>query len=191
MAAARAAFDRVPEFDDAPLEFRLKRWWLGGLLAGTEGDRDTAVDWHARAVALGDRAMPGAILTNTYRCLLGWAMRHAGRSSDAAAMFDRSVGFLRRSRSAPGWASHAAWVLESVAGFLASVGKAESAAELIASADRARSELDAPMPYWDLARFEPDLQRARNGLDASSFEAAWRRWLGLELGPRSTSLATN
>jgi predicted ATPase len=182
VAAARAVFDRIPEFDDAPLEFRMKRWWLGGLLVGAEGDWETAVDWHARAVDLCDRAMPGAILANTYRCLLGWAMRYAGRSTEAAIMLDRSVGFLPSSRSAPGWASHATWVLESVAGLLASVGRAEPSVELIAAADQARRELDAPMPYWDRARYEPDLERAREGLAASSFDAAWTRGLGLELG---------
>ncbi len=53
LEGARSAFERIPALDDAPLEFRVKRLWLGGQLAGAEGDsgqRDRVA--HSRRRAL-------------------------------------------------------------------------------------------------------------------------------------------
>ena len=46
LEGARSAFERVPALDDAPLEYRVRRLWLGGQLAGAEGDWGRAIEWH-------------------------------------------------------------------------------------------------------------------------------------------------
>ena len=181
LEGARSAFERVPALDDAPLEYRVKRLMLGGQLAGAEGNWDRAIEWHTLAVELCERSMPGSIMANTQRCLLGWTMRWSGRKGEAAARFERALTFLPRTHAPRRWAGHSTWVVESVAGLLAEVGAVEPAARLMAAAHRGRRELDAPMPYWDRPRYEPDLQRIRDQLDDAKFDAAWSRGLELEL----------
>jgi hypothetical protein len=72
-------------------------------------------------------------------------------------------------------------VVESVAGLLGEVGAVEPAAQLMGSAHHSRCELDAPMPYWDRPRHDPDLQRIRNDLGDTNFDAAWSSGLELDL----------
>jgi hypothetical protein len=67
---------------------------------------------------------------------------------------------------------HAPWVLESIAGLFVDVGRTAMAVELVGTAGRLREELDAPMPYWDQRRCEPDIDRARAALGEESFAAA-------------------
>jgi predicted ATPase/DNA-binding winged helix-turn-helix (wHTH) protein/tetratricopeptide (TPR) repeat protein len=188
LEGARSAFERVPASDDAPLEYRVRRLWLGGQLAGAVGDWDTAIDWQELAVELCEQSVPGSILANTHRCLLGWTMRWSGRADEAAARFERALTFLPKTSATRQWAGHSTWVVESVAGLLAEVGAVEPAARLMAAAHRERRELDAPMPYWDRARYEPDLQRIREQLDDAKFDAAWSNGLELEL-PTAFQLA--
>jgi hypothetical protein len=179
--AARAAFGRIPPVEDASVDFRMKYLWLGGLVASAEGDWATAVERHTRALQLGERSVPGSIMVNTYRCLLARTLRLAGRTDDAA---DRLLSALEAVSSSPAprsWAAHSTWVVESSAGLLAAAGAAEPAARLMAAASALRVELDAPMPYWDRPRFEPDLQRVRDQLGSADFEAAWSRGLELDL----------
>jgi predicted ATPase/DNA-binding winged helix-turn-helix (wHTH) protein len=178
---ARSVFDRVPAFDDASLEFRMKRLWLEGQLAGADGNWDRAIDCHTRAVELGERAMRGSIMANTFRCLLGWTLRWSGRTGEAAARFAQALTFLPRTGATRRWASHSTWVVESVAGLLAEVGAVEPAARLMAAAHHSRCELNAPMPYWDQPRHEPDLQRIRDQLGDTTFDAAWTSGLELDL----------
>ena len=108
-------------------------------------------------------------------------MRWSGRTDEAAARFERALTFLPRTRATRRWAGHSTWVVESVAGLLAEVGAVEPAARLMAAAHRGRRELDAPMPYWDRRRYEPDLQRIREQLDDAKFDAAWSSGLELDL----------
>ena len=91
LEGARSAFERVPALDDAPLEYRVRRLWLGGQLAAAVGDWDTAIDWQDLAVELCERSVPGSILANTHRCVLGWTMRWSGRTGEAAARFERAL----------------------------------------------------------------------------------------------------
>jgi predicted ATPase/DNA-binding winged helix-turn-helix (wHTH) protein len=181
LEGARAAFERVPALEDAPLEYRVKRLMLGGQLAGAQGNWDRAIEWHTLAVELCEGSMPGSIMANTQRCLLGWTMRWSGRKGEAAVRFERALTFLPRTHAPRRWAGHSTWVVESVAGLLAEVGAVEPAARLMAAAHRGRRELDAPMPYWDGPRYERDLQRIREQLDDAKFDAAWSRGLELEL----------
>jgi predicted ATPase/DNA-binding winged helix-turn-helix (wHTH) protein len=185
---ARSVFERVPAFDDASPEFRMKRLWLEGQLAGAEDNWERAIECHELAVELGERSMPGAIVANTYRCLLGWTLRWAGRYSEAAARFEQALTFLPAAGASRRWAGHATWAVESVAGLLAEVGAVEPAATLLGSAQHSRCELDAPMPYWDRPRYDPDLQRVRDRLGDINFDAAWSRGCELDL-PAAVRLA--
>jgi hypothetical protein len=72
-------------------------------------------------------------------------------------------------------------VVESVAGLLADVGAVELAARLMGSAHRSRGELDAPMPYWDRPRHDPDMQRIRDHLGDTDFDSAWSSGVELDL----------
>jgi hypothetical protein len=185
---ARSVFERVPAFDDASVEFRMKRLWIEGQLAGADGNWDRAIECHTLAVELGELSMKGSIVANTFRCLLGWTMRWSGRTSEAAACFGQALAFLPRTGATPRWAGHSTWVVESAAGLLAEVGAVELAARLMASAHHGRCELDAPMPYWDRPRYEPDLQRIRDQLGDPNFDEAWSSGLELDL-PTAVRLA--
>jgi hypothetical protein len=166
----------------------MKRLWLEGQLAGADGNWDRAIECHTLAVELVERSMPGSIVANTYRCLLGWTMRWSGRTGDAAARFAQALTFLPTTGATRRWAGHSTWVVESVAGLLAEVGAVEPAARLMAAAHHGRCELNAPMPYWDQPRYEPDLQRIRDQFGDTNFDAAWSSGLEVDL-PTAVRLA--
>jgi predicted ATPase/DNA-binding winged helix-turn-helix (wHTH) protein len=171
-ARARAVYDTITHVDDLPIESWMKLQWLGGLIAEAEGDLDLAVQLHMRALEASERHLPAALLTNTYRCLTASLLRRAGRYEESADLFSEVLDFVVRRESLPGWNRHAPWVLESIAGLLVDVGRAALGVELVGAAGRLRDELDAPMPYWDHRRCQPDMERARVTLGEESFAAA-------------------
>jgi predicted ATPase/DNA-binding winged helix-turn-helix (wHTH) protein/tetratricopeptide (TPR) repeat protein len=178
---ARAVYRTIPRLDDLPVESWMKRQWLGGLIAEGDGDHDEAVRLHLQALTTSERHFPAARMTNTYRCLAAAALRRAGRLAEASDLLVRAIEFITSRRTSPGSDPQAAWVLESAAGLLLDLGEAVAAAQVMGAAERIRAELHAPMPYWDVPRYDPDVQRARTELGDQRFRSTVQAGRRLEV----------
>ena len=180
-ARARGIYDTIPHTGtELPVETRAKCSWLGGLIAGAEGDHESEVRLHLDALRLCEQNLPAAMLTNTYRCLTACALRRAGRMSEAANMFTLAISSIDATYDDVPHARHRAWVLERAAGMVADLGRADIAAETLGFAERLRDSLSAPMPYWDEPDYERDVELIRGRLAPAEFAERWA-------GPERTS----
>ena len=187
--AASACHRQIPTaLERLPVQVQARTWWIGGELAESAGRFEEAVGLQRRAFELLARTMPGAIETNTLRCMLARALRGSGELHEAVRQYARAVEFVVRSDLAMRW-QHATWVLESLAGTLADLRRAEEAAELLGAAEAARARLAAAMPYWDRPGYDADVAAIAGQLDAEDVDRCWTAGaaLGIEAACRRAS----
>jgi predicted ATPase/DNA-binding XRE family transcriptional regulator len=126
-----------------------------GLLAEAEGLSRSAGDWFTLTAALSSKAL---------------GSRLGGDEARTAALLRESVGLAGNLGDA--W--HVVYGATGLAGVAARQGRAEYAARLFGAVEALCETMgvDVPSPAWR-ALNERDLARAREQLDAGTFDAAW------------------
>ncbi|MDP9386362.1 MAG: tetratricopeptide repeat protein [Actinomycetota bacterium] len=147
-----------------------------GEVASDTGHRAAAVERFQEAFveaqASGDK---GALAD----ALFGLARleRAAGNTDRAASRHHEALGLRAEIRCAPGVAAS----LEAVAALAVAEGRLEQAARLFSAAQRARNDQGYARRPGEVAAYEADLARLREGLPARELEAAWAQGAQLSL----------
>jgi tetratricopeptide (TPR) repeat protein len=100
---------------------------------------------------------------------LGEIAYEEGNVADAAQLYGDSLQIHRDL----GDRFSVAYSLENIAAVAATIGASDAAARLYGAAAALREDVGAPVPQSEMPRYERGLAKARAGLSASMFEAAW------------------
>jgi tetratricopeptide (TPR) repeat protein len=183
VALARLEYDRAADLYAEWLSGARRLGNLNGIayalinlgdVAYCQGDHATAQAHYGEALAASRQLGLRRVIAYALRRLARLAAR-AGHNAPAISL---ALETLQTAHEIGDKAAIACG-LECVAGVLAERDPA-AASRLLGAADSLRHSIESPVPPFDQAEYDADLQAVRGGLDAAAFEAHWQAGRHLE-----------